>query len=142
MNLESIKLAWTNEGAAEILKNMLRSPRARCNGKSFMTASIDGALLTAIAALEKTRWISVKDTLPNKDGQYLCCYVNVLSGKPRIGIYSFAKNLRKVDNYDFYNMNRAGWYGYDSECGHYEIGNVAHWMPLPELPKENSDEQR
>ena len=81
-------------------------------------------------------WISVKDKLPNKDEQYLCCYIGTLSDKPRISIFSFAKNLRKVDKYDFYNKSGAGWYDYDSEWGHCEIDNVTHWMPLPELPKE------
>lgn len=81
-------------------------------------------------------WISVKDKLPNKNGKYLCCYRLYAFGSKSIGIYSFAKNLRKVDKYDFKSENRAGWYDYDSEWGYYERNNVTHWMPLPELPKE------
>ena len=76
-------------------------------------------------------WISVKDKLPNKDGKYLCCWCD---GK-YIDIYSFAKNLRKVDEIDFKGMNRKGWYDYDSEWGYCEQESVTHWMPLPELPK-------
>lgn len=81
-------------------------------------------------------WISVKDKLPDKDGDYLCCWSLSYSDKPFINIYSFAKNLRKVDKYDFKGMNRADWYGYDSEWGYCEQAGVTHWMPLPELPKE------
>ena len=81
-------------------------------------------------------WINVKDKLPYKNGNYLCCWSVSYSDKPCISIYSFAKNLRKVDKYDFKGMNRAGWYGYDSEWGYCEQAGVTHWMPLPELPKE------
>ena len=81
-----------------------------------------------------TEWISVEDRLPDKNGRYLCCYdLGIVSGKS-IGIYSFAKNLRKVDKFDFPNENRKGWYGSDSEYGYYEKTDVTHWMPLPELP--------
>lgn len=80
-------------------------------------------------------WISVKDRLPDKNGRYLCCYdLGIVSGKS-IGIYSFAKNLYKVDKYDFKGMKRMGWYDYDSEWGYGEMSGVTHWMPLPELPK-------
>jgi hypothetical protein len=30
------------------------------------------------------------------------------------------------------------WYGYDPECGYYEIDDVEFWMELPEPPKELS----
>ena len=75
-------------------------------------------------------WISVKDKLPNEDGDYLCCW-----GNKYIRIYSFAKNLSKIDRYDFCGK-KTGWYDLDSEWGYYEISSVTHWMPLPELPKE------
>ena len=79
-------------------------------------------------------WISVNDRLPDKDGKYLCCHF--FANLKYISVCSFAKNLRKVDKYDFPNENRKGWYGSDSEYGYYEKTNVTHWMPLPELPKE------
>ena len=77
-------------------------------------------------------WFSVKDRLPDENGNYLCCWGEHKS----IVIFSFAKNLRKVDKYDFKGINRAGWYDCDSEWGYCERTNVTHWMPLPELPKE------
>ena len=86
------------------------------------------------------KWISVKDRLPNKDGKYLCCWDGYTVGDKFIDIYSFAKNLRKVDEYNFKDENRAGWYDYDSEWGYCERESVTHWMPLPELPKETVGE--
>lgn len=80
-------------------------------------------------------WISVKDRLPDKNGRYLCCREN----SKFISIYSFAKNLRKVDKFDFAEKNRKGWYDYDRDWGHYEVGSVAYWLPLPELPKVGED---
>lgn len=78
-------------------------------------------------------WISVKDRLPNKDGKYLCCWD--FNGHKSIAIYGFAKNLSKVDKYDFKGKKHKGWFDYDSEWGYGEMSGVTHWMPLPELPK-------
>ena len=78
-------------------------------------------------------WISVKDRLPKKNGKYLCYTPCLISG---IGIFSFAKNLKKVGINDFM-FRKSGWYAYDSEQGYYEIFNITHWMPLPEPPKED-----
>ena len=74
-------------------------------------------------------WISVKDRLPARNGRYLC-----LIDSKFYMILSFAKKLKAVDKYDFKNVNRPGFYEYDSEYGHYEINNITHWMPLPERP--------
>ncbi len=46
----------------------------------------------------------------------------------------FATNLESVDEYDFKGVKRAGWYDfYDGEF--YEVDDITHWMPLPEIPK-------
>ena len=93
----------------------------------------------AIEELSKPRWIPVTERLPEKQGRYLV--VKSLYGS--IGnwqeVVSFAKNLHAVDKYDFSGVGykRPGWYSNDSEYGYYEITNVTHWMPLPELPKED-----
>lgn len=83
-----------------------------------------------------SNWISVNDRLPNKNGKYLCCWKGCIGDILYISIYSFAKNLSKVDRYVFQGKRKSGWYDYDSEWGYGEISNVTHWMPLPELPKE------
>lgn len=79
-------------------------------------------------------WISVKDKLPNKKGEYLC-YVKSSFGN-WMKIASFSTNLEKVDKYDFRGQQRSGWYSYDSEWGYIEHNDITHWMPLPKAPKD------
>lgn len=79
-------------------------------------------------------WISVKERLPKKNGEYLC-YRDRYYGNP-IEICSFATNLYEVDEYDFEDEKRAGWYYYDSEYGYCETSSVTHWMPLPDAPQK------
>ena len=80
------------------------------------------------------QWISVKDGLPDKDGKYLVC--KNLFGDSCVSAIRFAKDGRKVSYYDFENRWKNVWYEYDSEYGHFTVDTVTHWMPLPELPKE------
>ena len=87
--------------------------------------------LLANGVIVPPEWISVKDRLPKEDGMYLGYFK---SGYMYIAY--FAKNLEKVDKYDFYKRRRKGWYQYDSEWGHCERDDVTHWMPLPNMPKE------
>lgn len=79
-------------------------------------------------------WISVKERLPDKDGRYLC-YTDTDYGYP-IEIASFATNLYEVDEYDFEDEKRAGWYCYDGNWGFNEIEDITHWMPLPDAPQK------
>lgn len=74
----------------------------------------------------KTVWHKNK---PRKSGTYL---VVTKSIGTHISIANFAKNLYKIDNYDFYDAKKSGWYKYDSEYGYYEITNVVAWTELPE----------
>ncbi len=83
----------------------------------------------AIELLEQTQWIPVSERLP-EDGSYLVAIKSIV-GEPRISIRSFAKDLNKVDEFDF-PKHKCGWYGYDSEYGHWEDTDVIAWMPLPE----------
>jgi hypothetical protein len=85
--------------------------------------------------LDKEAWVSMKDRLPDKNGNYL-----VISDSPicrRIVIASFAKNLDKVDKYTFQfrGKKRPGWYDYDCDWGYFELDYVTHWLPLPEMPE-------
>lgn len=98
----------------------------------------------AVSDLSKTavdnnvgrKWIPVTERLPEKDGRYQVS----THGYSNYGIRHacFAKDARKVDKFDFRCRWKNVWYGYDSEWGHYEIGGVTHWMPLPEPPQEES----
>lgn len=79
-------------------------------------------------------WISVKERLPKKNGQYLCYFD--ATRYAYVSVCSFAKNLYKVDKYDFAGEKRAGFYSYDSEWGFNERLGVTHWMPLPDAPQK------
>lgn len=86
--------------------------------------------------VQEDKWISVNDRLPEKDGEYLCVWKGRRSGESFIDRVGFAKNLYKVDEFDFKNeKGKSGFYGYDSEWGYYSKKWITHWMPLPELPK-------
>ena len=66
-------------------------------------------------------WISVEDRLPKICEFYLCLYIdkNVCAVNPIHEIFYFEYEFFTEDTY---------W-------------RVTHWMPLPEPPKEISDEQ-
>lgn len=91
------------------------------------------ALEMAISALEQTKWISVKDRLPKKDGYYLAFVEGYWARCTRL--LSFAKDGRKVDEFDFDEGAKNVWYRHDSEYGYVPVEDVTHWMPLPQPPK-------
>ena len=82
-------------------------------------------------------WISVKDKLPDKNGDYLV--VTSFFDRRRIEVLTFVQNQEKLDSYDFHGKRRPGFVDYNSEYGFSER-RVSHWMPLPEIPKEDNDE--
>ena len=118
MNPEDIKPAWTTDGAISVIKNILLRPHARANGKSIMTATVDAALCTAIIALERSKWISVKDKLPEKR-QRVLCYFRYEPESPNV----ICENTF---------ISRDIWLS--------EGSKVTHWMPLPEEPEETEGE--
>lgn len=60
-----------------------------------------------------SKWISVTERLPDKDGIYLCC-----SDDKQIDVLRFVNGEFEIN------------------IGDYIFGfNVSHWMPLPKLPK-------
>lgn len=74
------------------------------------------ALLTAIDALEQDNgWISVKDRMP-EEGVDVLVYLN-----------------RKGADVDFVDRESGNFFYYDE-------GEVTHWRPLPEPPKESDEE--
>jgi len=97
-----------------------------------------------ITAKKVNKWIPVSERLP-EDGTYLVTAERIV-GEPVINIKSFAKDLHKVDEFDF-PKHKCGWYGgwydYDSEYGYWEDTSVRAWMPLPKPyePQERSDKE-
>ena len=88
-------------------------------------------------------WIPVKTALPKKNGRYLVAKRTY--GDTYVDILCFAKNLYKVDKYDFPGTNnkRPGWYWYDSEYGCIDATDlVTAWQELPEPYKENDDDNK
>lgn len=78
---------------------------------------------------QETGWIPVSERLP-EDGTYLVT-VERVAGEPRIETKSFAKDLHRVDGFDF-PKHKCGWYDYDSEYGYWEDTDVIAWKPLPQ----------
>ena len=83
---------------------------------------------------EAMSWINVKDRLPNENGSYLVVYKAFQYAF--VDVKRFAKDLYSVDEYDFPNEHRPGWYEYDDEYGYIERNDITHWMPLPNLPEK------
>ena len=80
-------------------------------------------------------WNSAKSP-PKADRKQFLVLVRAYGGE---GFYhkiaSYAHDLYKVDEYDFYSKKgKGGWYDYSSEWGYYEIDDVEFWMELPEPP--------
>ena len=91
-----------------------------------------------------SEWISVMDRLPDKPGRYLVVKCTLAGNALCIDIVQFTDRLSKLPEFEYRNKyypdenyDRPGWWNGDSEGDWEEI--VTHWMPLPELPKEDSD---
>ena len=81
------------------------------------------------------KWIPVTERLPDKDGKYLAFNKGIVAGSGYCRVLGFAKDARKIDQYDFVEDWQNVWYFYDSEYGYVTTNSVTHWMPLPEPPK-------
>lgn len=101
------------------------------------------AVKKAIEALEHSeknvvavKWIIASERLPEKGGDYFVTQKAVFPEHVYRSIASYAPNLYDVNEYEFKDKKRPGWYEYDSEWGYYEVDGVIAWMPLPEPYKE------
>ena len=75
---------------------------------------------------------------PKENGKYI-----VTDGSGFVRILSYAKDLYKINEYDFYDKKgKSGWYFYDSEYGFVEWGNndvIAYMKPPKPYKKEVSE---
>ena len=85
------------------------------------------------------KWISVDDKLPDKDGTYLCylqcgaiCQAMYDSTVAAEGKFPFGEWVA-VYNSETRDFTDSYWEEYDA---------VTHWMPCPEPPKENTNENK
>jgi hypothetical protein len=75
------------------------------------------------ATSDESKWLSVKDRLPDTAERVLVCKTwNGRVYKPEYGYYQ-----------DF--PNRKGCWYVLTEFGYYPQREVTHWMPLPQPPK-------
>lgn len=82
---------------------------------------------------EREKWISVGDKLPDKNGAYLV-YARGFR------ILEFNNNLEAFDDCEFEGCNYPGFFDYDSEEGLIDCTkNTTHWMPFPQVPKEDAE---
>ena len=120
------------EKLVELLKSVL--PNFRNNmaywGEKPIYEFADCLLANGVTVQE---WISVKDTLPEKDGAYLVT-TNSFGDRQSVKLRWFAKDGENVDAYDLAGQKDV-WYLYDIECGYVSIKTVTHWMRLPNPPK-------
>ena len=92
-------------------------PADKMKGNCVQQLMVDRLISHGVTVQE---WISVKDRLPGKMGQYVCRYV-------------FGENT----DYPFYQVL---WYFANLEKPHFQhegsMGlTVTHWMPMPQPPK-------
>lgn len=81
-------------------------------------------------------WTPVKEKLPDKD-----CRCWVTNDRGSVFSCDFATNLYKIDEYEFIDKKRPGFYNYDSEYGYFECYDIIAWMPYyePEPYKEDKE---
>lgn len=76
-----------------------------------------------------SEWISVEERLPEKDGWYLVYAPGYWGNSKIYGLDGFA--------YSNFKYNYKVHWGIERGVGKGWPGIVTHWMPLPELPKED-----
>jgi len=96
--------------------------------------------------MKNNEWISVKDRLPEKNGEYLVVIHFVECERTNIGMLKFSTKLSNILWFNYKgspingpanNYNHPGFYLIDYDLGDcWEVPDVTHWMELPELPEE------
>ena len=115
----------------DVREKLIKILEEPCDGR-YPACELAEYLISNGVTIQK--WTSVKDRLPEKDGNYLVV-INYFGKYQNINVRSFAKAGETVNEYDLAGEKNV-WYRYDSEYGYVSTSSVTHWMPLPELPKK------
>lgn len=78
---------------------------------------VNEACRMGMEALERTRWIPCSERMPERPGDYQVCTKN-----------------------EYYGTRNVAKRYFNGDCWSGRWTNITHWMPLPELPKEENDE--
>lgn len=123
---------WTHEMALDSIADEIKAK----SKDDFIALCADES-----SSEKPNKWIPVSERLPEEIGEYLVTQKASFSDYIYRSIVGYALNLHDVDEYDFADKKRAGWYEYDRECGYYEIDGVIAWMPLPDPYKVESEDK-
>lgn len=121
---------WTHEMALDSIADEIRAK----SKDDFIALCADES-----RSENPNKWIPVSERLPEKNGPYLVTQKATFTDYVYISAIGYAHNLYDVDEYDFADKKRPGWYEYDSEWGYQELDGVIAWMPLPEPYKAESE---
>ena len=102
------------------------------------TCEVDIIATVPTADVQPVKWISIKDRLPEKDGNYLCylecgavceaAFDSTIASKGEEFPFGEWVGVYNSDTRDFTDRY---WEEYDA---------ITHWMPLPEPPKDSDAE--
>ena len=94
-----------------------------------MVLSVFDGIRNFPSAQPEPRWIPVTERLPEKEGYYWTVH-SYMSGHIGYNIAHFAKDLYKVDEYDFAEWKGVpGFFTIDDEYGYIKVDAIA-WMPI------------
>jgi hypothetical protein len=142
----------TREEAAKILEKQFDESCGDYRYQNKDKLNYEDALWLAIAALREQRegkmdWISVKDRLPERDGEsiYVECIVTIWHYGTDIFGESYERCCTTIAQFDTtqkiwsigiddISMHLNALIGLDDLSS--DSSYISHWMPLPELPKE------
>lgn len=129
----------TNEEAAKRILSMIERGENNVHDVLFdaLTTREINALKRAYCALERDRWISVKERLPEDGKNVLCRIEKECMYYDDAGGEVFVMDSFVIEGH-YRKGKYKGWYrAVAPDIGSY-TNNVTHWMPLPEPPKEET----
>lgn len=87
----------------------------------------NSALRLAIASVPEMDWIPCSERLPEKDGRYLCVWID-----NDVAMFLFSNKHFRLSRHFSFDTGEIDTDEIDSI--------ITHWMPLPEPPEDKEDE--